>query len=56
MIISPEFDSLTIVDSWNPAIITHEWVSKYLLPDEKLKVEYPTAGVGSLRQQQIDKR
>ena len=43
----PEIDILTIVGNWNPAIITHDWVSKYLLPDKNLKVEYPRSIIGA---------
>ncbi|OGR26302.1 MAG: hypothetical protein A2277_00565 [Desulfobacterales bacterium RIFOXYA12_FULL_46_15] len=41
MKITPDYDILTIVGSWNPAIITHDWVSKYIISDEKLNIEYP---------------
>ncbi len=31
MKIIPDYDILTIVGSWNPAIITDDWVSKYII-------------------------
>ena len=36
-----EFNGLVIVGAWNKSIFNPTWVSKYLLPDEKLEAEVP---------------
>lgn len=44
-----EFNTIVIVGNWNSAIFNPEWVSKYLLPDEKLNIEFPLQNIGSIR-------
>lgn len=44
-----EFNVLVIVGRWNKNIFNPDWVSKYLLPNEKLEVEIPLNVDGSFR-------
>ena len=44
-----EFNVLVIVGKWNKNIFNPDWVSKYLLPNEKLEVEIPLNVDGSFR-------
>ncbi len=36
-----DYPALVLVGSWNHAIFQKEWVSKFLLPQKELKVEFP---------------
>jgi len=49
MILLNEFDVLVIIGGWNKNIFSVEWVSRYLLPNEKLEVEIPLNVDGSPR-------
>ena len=44
-----ESTPIIIAGLWNNAIFNQEWVAKYLLPGENLKIEYPLNGNGSVR-------
>jgi hypothetical protein len=44
-----EFDVLVMVGGWNKNIFNLEWVSRYLLPNEKLEAEIPLNVDGSPR-------
>ena len=44
-----DFNTLVIVGRWNKAIFNPEWISKFLLMDEKLEVEIPLYANGSTR-------
>lgn len=44
-----DYNVLVIVGNWNKNIFNQEWVSKYLIPGEKLQVEIPLNFDGSPR-------
>lgn len=44
-----DFSALVLIGGWNKNIFNHQWVSKFLLVDEKLKVEFPLNFDGSPR-------
>lgn len=50
MILKTDFNALVLVGIWNKGIFNHEWISRFLLPNEKkLNVEFPLNVDGSLR-------
>lgn len=49
MKIKDDLNILVLMGGWNKHIFTPPWVNKFLLPDEKLKVEFPLNIDGSLR-------